>query len=154
PQFTDDANTVAEDAAGRVGRLPAYHLLDLGVHYRHARTGLRASLTVKNALDQIFVIARRPEGDHPTGFRQVVASLRWGARGARGRGERRDYEGRRDERHGSRAMARAGGRGRGGPAPRLSSRPAEGRRRTDRPLRGHRRHDDLQLLAVGGEALR
>jgi Fe(3+) dicitrate transport protein len=76
-QFTDDTNTLAEDAAGRVGLLPAYHVVDLGLRYRNERSGLRASLTVKNALDDIYVSARRPEGNHAAGFRQIVVGLRW-----------------------------------------------------------------------------
>jgi Fe(3+) dicitrate transport protein len=77
PQLTDDENTLAEEAGGRVGLLPAYNVIDLGARYRHAPTGLRASLTVKGLLDDIYVAARRPEGNQPAGFRQVLFSLRW-----------------------------------------------------------------------------
>ena len=44
---------------------------------RHAKTGLGALLTVKNALDQVFVATRLPDGIHTAGFRQVNVGLRW-----------------------------------------------------------------------------
>jgi Fe(3+) dicitrate transport protein len=80
PHFADDENTVAVDASGRVGELPGYTLLDLAIRYRDATTGLGTSLQAKNLLDDVFVIARRPEGIHTSGFRQVVASLWWDIR--------------------------------------------------------------------------
>ena len=76
-QFSDAANTVAVDATGRVGRLPAHDTLDLTARYDHARSGLGASLSVKNALDQPAVISRRPEGIAVGGLRQVLLGLRW-----------------------------------------------------------------------------
>ena len=77
PQFSDAANTEAEDTTGRIGELPTRHVVDATVHYRHKASGLSARVTVKNVLDDVYIIARRPEGIHVSGFRQVIAGLRW-----------------------------------------------------------------------------
>jgi Fe(3+) dicitrate transport protein len=77
PQFSDAANTVAEDTTGRIGLIDARHVVDATVHYRHKATGLTARLTVKNALDDVYIVARRPEGIHVAGFRQILVGLRW-----------------------------------------------------------------------------
>ncbi len=77
PQFADDENTSPVDATGRVGGLPAYQILDMVLRYTHAPTGLGASLAVKNALDEIYVVSRRPDGIFPAGFRQIIGSVRW-----------------------------------------------------------------------------
>ena len=77
PQFSDDTNTKEVDPTGRIGELPAYHLLDLSLRYTHKPTGLGATLAIKNALDQIYVASRRPDGIFPSGFRQIIAGVRW-----------------------------------------------------------------------------
>ncbi|MDI3288647.1 TonB-dependent receptor [Polyangium sp. 15x6] len=76
-QFADEYNTVLVDPTGRLGVVPAYHLVDVSLRYRHAKTGLGALLTVKNALDQVFVATRLPDGIQTGGFRQVNVGLRW-----------------------------------------------------------------------------
>ncbi|MRG94430.1 TonB-dependent receptor family protein [Polyangium spumosum] len=76
-QFADERSTILVDPTGRLGLVPAYHLLDVALRYRHEKTGLGALLTVKNALDQIFVASRLPDGIQPAGFRQVNVGLRW-----------------------------------------------------------------------------
>lgn len=76
-QFSDENNTVAVDPTGRLGLLPAYNVVDVNLRYRHAKTGLGALVTVKNALDQIFVATRLPDGIHTGGFRQINLGLRW-----------------------------------------------------------------------------
>lgn len=76
-QFSDENNTVPVDITGRIGLVPAYSVLDFNLRYRHAKTGLGALLTVKNALDQVFVATRLPDGIHTGGFRQVNFGLRW-----------------------------------------------------------------------------
>lgn len=76
-QFADEANTVAVDPTGRLGLVPAYKTVDLGLRYKHPKTGLGASLSVKNALDQVFVATRLPDGIHTGGFRQVNLAIRW-----------------------------------------------------------------------------
>ncbi len=77
PQFTDDTNTVAEDVTGRFGRIDGYHVLDANLRYADAHTGLTAIVSAKNITDDVFVIARRPEGIFASGFRQITAGLRW-----------------------------------------------------------------------------
>lgn len=76
-QFADENNTVTVDPTGRIGLVPAYNVLDCNLRYRHAKTGLGAVLTVKNALDRVFVATRLPDGIHTGGFRQVNFGLRW-----------------------------------------------------------------------------
>jgi hypothetical protein len=68
---------MAVDPTGRFGLMEAYHRLDATLRYRHAPSGLTASLSVKDIPDQPFVISRRPEGIFASGFRQIMAGLRW-----------------------------------------------------------------------------
>lgn len=77
PQFTDAEETIAEDATGRTGKLPSYTTVDFNARYKHRPTGVSVRLLVKNALDQPFIISRRPEGIFASGFRQVLLGLRW-----------------------------------------------------------------------------
>jgi Fe(3+) dicitrate transport protein len=75
-QFSDIANTVAEDSTGRIGRIGAHGTLDAGVHYRH-RSGLSARIVAKNVLNDAYVAARRPEGIFVGAPREIVLGLRW-----------------------------------------------------------------------------
>jgi Fe(3+) dicitrate transport protein len=77
PQFTDTANTVAEDVTGRLGEIGSRHIVDATVHYRHRRSGLTFRLTAKNLLDSTYIIARRPEGIFPGPYRQILLGVRW-----------------------------------------------------------------------------
>jgi Fe(3+) dicitrate transport protein len=76
-QYTDDMETLAEDVTGRTGRLDAYHRLDANLRYRHAGSGLTATLAIKDLLDRPFIISRRPEGIFAAGFRQIIFGLRY-----------------------------------------------------------------------------
>jgi Fe(3+) dicitrate transport protein len=76
-QFSDSANTVAENATGEYGRIPARNIVDATAHYRHAPSGLTFRLTVKNALDDVYIAGRRPQGIAVSGFRQIMLGLRW-----------------------------------------------------------------------------
>ena len=77
PQFTDQANTIDADITGRAGEIDAYHRIDANVRYHEKHSGLTASVSVKDLLDQPFIISRRPEGIFAAGFRQVMFGLRW-----------------------------------------------------------------------------
>ncbi|HEY8088762.1 MAG TPA: TonB-dependent receptor, partial [Polyangiaceae bacterium] len=77
PQFTDAQNTQSLDATGRVGKLPSYQALDLAVRYALAGTGLTFKLAVKDAMNQTFIYALRPDGIHVGGFRQILLGVRW-----------------------------------------------------------------------------
>ena len=76
-QFTDDANSVEPDVTGRTGLIPAYSSLDLNLRYTHKKTGLTATLAIKNLLDQVVVVSRRPDGIFTGGFRQITGGIRW-----------------------------------------------------------------------------
>ncbi len=76
-QYTDVANTVAEDSTGRVGIIPTADLLNATAHYRHKPSGLTFRVTVKNALDTTYIAARRPEGIFTGSYRQMLVGMRW-----------------------------------------------------------------------------
>jgi Fe(3+) dicitrate transport protein len=76
-QFTDAANVVPEDVTGSVGVLDAYSIVDATAHYRYRPWNLTFRLTAKNLLDADYVLARRPNGIFPGGFRQVILGVRW-----------------------------------------------------------------------------
>jgi Fe(3+) dicitrate transport protein len=76
-QFTDAQNTVAIDATGRVGKIPAYQMVDLALRYRLKRTGLSFRLAIKDAMNEMFITALRPDGIAVAGFRQILLGVRW-----------------------------------------------------------------------------
>jgi len=76
-QLADETNSVEPDISGRSGLVPAYDVLDLGARYRHAPTGLSFHLSVKNALDDVYLSSRLPNGIFTSGFRQVIAGIKW-----------------------------------------------------------------------------
>jgi Fe(3+) dicitrate transport protein len=76
-QFTDEQNTLYPDATGRVGKIPAYQTVDAMGRYKLKGTGLSFRLAVKDAMNQTFVFARRPDGIRVGGFRQILLGVRW-----------------------------------------------------------------------------
>jgi Fe(3+) dicitrate transport protein len=76
-QFADFAATVAPDATGRVGRLAPYHLVDVAARYREPHTHLTIRLSVKNLLNDIHIVSRRPDGIFIGAPRQIFAGLSW-----------------------------------------------------------------------------
>jgi Fe(3+) dicitrate transport protein len=76
-QFADESNAVEPDVSGRSGVVPAYDIVDLGVRYRHAPTGLSFHFVVKNALDDVYLSSRLPNGIFASGFRQMIAGIKW-----------------------------------------------------------------------------
>ena len=76
-QFSDFADTVAANASGEYGQIPAYDSVDATAHYRNKETGLTLKLTIKNLLDTPYIAARRPQGIDVKGFRQILLGLRW-----------------------------------------------------------------------------
>lgn len=76
-QFADETNSVEPDVSGRAGLVPAFNVLDLGLRYRHAKTGISVLLNVKNALDDVYLSSRLPNGIFTSGFRQAWLGLKW-----------------------------------------------------------------------------
>jgi Fe(3+) dicitrate transport protein len=76
-QFTDAENTLTVDATGRVGKIPAYQTVDVALRYKHAPSGLTFKLAVKNAMNETFIYALRPDGIRVGGFQQVLLGVRW-----------------------------------------------------------------------------
>jgi outer membrane receptor protein involved in Fe transport len=68
---------VDADGTGRTGEIPSFWNVDFGVRYKHAPSGLTARLLIKNILDDIYIVSRRPEGIATAGFRQVMLGLRY-----------------------------------------------------------------------------
>jgi len=76
-QFSDEADTRAEDATGVYGLIPAHTDLDANLRYRHKPTGLSVRLAVKDALQNYYITERRPNGIAVGGFREIMLGLRW-----------------------------------------------------------------------------
>lgn len=76
-QFGDETNTVEPDISGRVGRIPAFSNLDLGIRYLHKPTGLSFHLNVKSALDDVYLSSRLPNGIFTGGYRQIFGGIKW-----------------------------------------------------------------------------
>jgi Fe(3+) dicitrate transport protein len=76
-QFTDSANTYYEDAAGDLGHISAHAIVDVMAHYKNKRTGLTFRLSCKGCTDDVYIVARRPNGISPAGYRQIMAGVRW-----------------------------------------------------------------------------
>jgi Fe(3+) dicitrate transport protein len=61
-QFTDALNSVTPSADGRNGLISAYNVLDAGVFAKLAKYGLYANFTVKNVLNERYIVSKRPQG--------------------------------------------------------------------------------------------
>jgi len=75
-QFTDPQDTLAPDATGRYGKMPAYGIVDVDGRYKLRGTGLTFKLAIKDAENATFVAARRPDGIRVGGFREIVLGVR------------------------------------------------------------------------------
>jgi Fe(3+) dicitrate transport protein len=76
-QYTDEQNTIQPGPTGLDGKIDGYFVLDLGARYRHDPTGLSLALSLKNALDHVYITDRLPNGIFTAGFRQFFATLAW-----------------------------------------------------------------------------
>jgi Fe(3+) dicitrate transport protein len=76
-QYTDEQNTVQPGPTGLDGRMNAYTTIDLAARYRHPPTGLGLALSMKNALNRVYISDRLPNGIFTSGFRQVFLTLSW-----------------------------------------------------------------------------
>lgn len=78
-QFSDNFETVAGSANGRVGGIPAHRLLDLSGQYElSAIPGVSITAAVRNVTDRTYIASRRPEGIKVGTPRLVTVGLRWG----------------------------------------------------------------------------
>jgi Fe(3+) dicitrate transport protein len=76
-QFADANDTRIENVTGEYGLIPARNIVDVTAHYHHKPTRLTLRVSVKNALDDVYISARRPQGIFVAGFRQILVGLRW-----------------------------------------------------------------------------
>ena len=61
-QFTDELNTVAASANGRIGKMNSRFVVDGNAFYRIPKTKAVFNVAVKNLTDQRYITTRRPEG--------------------------------------------------------------------------------------------
>ena len=77
-QFADNRETVEPWPDGTVGVIPGYRIANFAVGYelRSERWMLEPYFTVKNALDELYIASRAPQGIQPGMFRQVNGGIR------------------------------------------------------------------------------
>ena len=77
-QFGDNRETVEPSLDGTIGRIPSYQIANLSVGYeiRRERWMFEPYFTIKNALDEIYIASRAPQGIQPGLFRQINGGLR------------------------------------------------------------------------------
>jgi Fe(3+) dicitrate transport protein len=77
-QFSDNFETVAGTANGRIGEIPAYRVYDASLQYDVPRfAGVTVSGSVKNIAGSTFIASRRPEGIKVGLPRLVTLGLSW-----------------------------------------------------------------------------
>jgi hypothetical protein len=60
-----------------VGKLPSYQTVDVMLRYKLAGSGLTFKLAMKDAMNETFIYALRPDGIRVGGFRQILLGVRW-----------------------------------------------------------------------------
>ncbi len=61
-QNDPDHNYVQATANGRIGEMPGYMIISAGAWYKIGNTGLELSGSVKNLLNERYIVSRRPQG--------------------------------------------------------------------------------------------
>lgn len=61
-QYSDVLNTHIPSNNGRIGYMPSYFILDGTIRYNIPKINVTASLSVKNILNQRYIVTRRPQG--------------------------------------------------------------------------------------------
>ncbi len=61
-QFTDELNSFAPSADGRIGELPSYFVLDATAQYKIPASQATVQVSAKNLLDERYISTRRPQG--------------------------------------------------------------------------------------------
>lgn len=78
-QYSDNFETLAGSANGRVGEIPAHRVLDASAQYEiPGLAGVRVTAAVRNVMDRTFIVSRRPEGIRAGLPRLVTLGLSWG----------------------------------------------------------------------------
>lgn len=76
-QFTDLANSVAPAANGREGLIPSYYLIDATARYKAEKINTLFTLSVKNLLDERYIVTRRPQGIRAGLPRMITAGIKY-----------------------------------------------------------------------------
>jgi len=61
-QFTDQLNTISPSADGEIGMMPDYFILDFTGRYLFSDLNSTLFFSVKNLLDERYIVSRRPQG--------------------------------------------------------------------------------------------
>lgn len=78
-QFSDNFETLAGSANGRVGVIPAHRVLDASAQFEiPGLSGVRVTAAVRNAMDRTYIVSRRPEGIKAGLPRLATLGLSWG----------------------------------------------------------------------------
>jgi len=78
-QFTDNFETRAGSANGRVGLVPAYAIFDASVRWTVPNAnGLTVIGSAKNMADRTYIASRRPEGIKSGLPRLLTLGVTWG----------------------------------------------------------------------------
>jgi Fe(3+) dicitrate transport protein len=75
--YSDEANTVAPNAEGTVGRIPARALLDAGVSYSVPFSHLTFFANARNLAGHAYISTRFPQGIQPGAPRMLFAGVRF-----------------------------------------------------------------------------
>lgn len=77
-QYSDNFETVAGTANGRIGEIPAQRVFDATLQYDVPRlTGVHVVGSVKNITDRVYIASRRPEGIKVGLPRLVTLGISW-----------------------------------------------------------------------------
>ena len=72
-QYTDEFNTATPSADGLRGVIPAYLVLDLSTSYFISSLNTSISISVKNLLDERYIVTRRPSGIR-AGMQRIITA--------------------------------------------------------------------------------
>lgn len=78
-QFSDNFETLAGSANGRLGAIPAHRVLDASAQYEiPGLAGVRVTAALRNIMDRTYIVSRRPEGIKAGLPRLATLGLSWG----------------------------------------------------------------------------
>ncbi|TVQ14249.1 MAG: TonB-dependent receptor [Bacteroidetes bacterium] len=77
-QADNSYNYVQATANGRIGKLDPYMIANLSAWYKHSGTGLGFNVSVKNLLNERYIVTRRPQGIRVGMPRFVSAGVSYG----------------------------------------------------------------------------
>lgn len=76
-QFTNPANTIEASNNGRNGLIPSYYIIDATARYKVEKINTLFTLSVKNLLDERYIVTRRPQGIRAGLPRMITAGVKY-----------------------------------------------------------------------------